>query len=202
VREHPSAFASRDSGPARPLTVDIHYRRLPDREQVFRQIVVEDGGDYVVTLLEAAALPRPVTVGGAVVLEPGAPVVWFTYRGAWHDVGRFHLANGTFTGVYANVLTPVAMDGARWETTDLCLDVWRGADGRVEVLDEEELREAERRGWVDASTAGVARAEAARLAGAARAGSWPPAHVHAWTLDRAREAVSGAPPHHTPTDGG
>ena len=96
--------------------VEIHYRRLPDREQLFRQIVVEDAGEYVVTLLEAAGLTKPVTAGGRTVLEPGAPVVWITYRGRWHDVGRFHLADGTFTGVYANVLTPVAMDGARWRS--------------------------------------------------------------------------------------
>jgi hypothetical protein len=111
-------------------SVRIHYRRLPDREQLFEQAVLEDAGEYVVTFLEAAQLPRPVMAGGRVVLEPGAPVVWTTYRGdVWHDVGRFHLADGTFTGFYANVLTPVAMSGDRWDTTDLALDVWAGADG-------------------------------------------------------------------------
>ncbi|HEX2204807.1 MAG TPA: DUF402 domain-containing protein, partial [Longimicrobium sp.] len=132
--------------------VDIHYRRLPDRVTVFRQVVVEDAGEYVVTFLEASDVAKPVTDGGGrTILEPGAPVVWFSYPGAWHDVGRFHLADGTFTGVYANVLTPVAMRPGRWETTDLCLDVWMGADGRVEVLDEAELAEAEARGWIDAA---------------------------------------------------
>ena len=39
-------------------------------------------------------------------------MVWTTYRGdVWHDVGRFHLADGTFTGYYANILTPVGIDG-------------------------------------------------------------------------------------------
>jgi predicted RNA-binding protein associated with RNAse of E/G family len=170
--------------------VEIHYRRLPDRVQVFRQMVLEDAGDYVVTYLPGADLPKPVMAGGRVVLEPGAPVVWITYRGRWHDVGRFHLADGTFTGVYANVLTPVAMDGARWDTTDLCLDVWLGADGHAEVLDEDELRAAEAAGWVDAETAARARTEAAALLEGAVSGEWPPREVHEWTLERAREAVS------------
>src|SRR4051794_37728926 len=87
--------------------VTIHYRRLPDRDEVFRQIVVAETGSYVVTLLESAPLRKAVRVAGRVVLEPGAPVVWITYPGRWHDLGRFHLADGTFTGVYANVLTPV-----------------------------------------------------------------------------------------------
>ncbi len=173
--------------------VEIRYRRLPDREQVFRQARVADLDGFVVTLLEAAELKRAVVVDGRTVLEPGAPVVWFTYPGRWHDVGRFHLRDGTFTGVYANVLTPVVMEGDCWATTDLCLDVWRGADGRVEVLDEEELRQAEREGWVDADTAARARHEAATLAAAARRGEWPPAHVGDWTLERAR-VYGGRPP--------
>lgn len=170
--------------------VEIHYRRLPDRLQIFRQLVLEDAGDYVVTYLPAADLPKPVQAGGRIVLEPGAPVVWITYRGRWHDVGRFHLADGTFTGVYANVLTPVEMDGARWETTDLCLDVWLGADGDARVLDEDELAVAEAAGWVDAATAARARQESAELMEAARRGEWPPREVREWTLERAREAVS------------
>jgi hypothetical protein len=169
--------------------VEIEYRRLPDREQRFRQRVLEDDGECVVTFLESAELPKPVKAGTRVILEPGAPVVWFTFRGLWHDIGRFHLRDGTFTGFYANVLTPVEMEGDRWRTTDLCLDVWLGADGEVQVLDEDELAEAERRGWATAETAARARAEAAGLVERAREGRWPPALLHDWTLERARAAI-------------
>jgi predicted RNA-binding protein associated with RNAse of E/G family len=174
--------------------VEIHYRRLPAREQCFRQAVLHEAGDRVVTFLASADLSRPVVVDGEVVLEPGSPVVWTTYRGLWHDVGRFHLADGTFTGTYANVLTPVEMDGDRWTTTDLCLDVWLGADGRVQVLDEDELGEALRRGWLHPETAERARQEAERLVDAARQGAWPPPHVAEWTLERARAALSTLSP--------
>lgn len=170
--------------------VEIAYRRLPDREQRFRQRVLEDDGECVVTFLEAADLAKPVRAGDRVILEPRAPVVWFTFRGLWHDIGRFHLRDGTFTGLYANVLTPVEMEGAVWRTTDLCLDVWMDERG-VQILDEDELAEAERRGWTDAPTAARARHEAAQLAARARAGEWPPARTHEWTLERARAA---APP--------
>ncbi len=174
--------------------VDIHYRRLPDRETVFRQRVLHDDGHCIVTWLEAAELPKPVRAGERTLLEPGAPVVWFTFRDAWHDVGRFHLRDGTFTGWYANVLTPVRIEAPdRWRTTDLCLDVWQDADGGVQILDEDELAEAERRGWTDAATAARARDEAARLAGLARAGEWPPPPLRAWTLERARAAAASHP---------
>lgn len=140
------------------------------------------------TLLDRADIARPSLVDGAPILEPGSPVVWFTFRGAYHDVGRFHRADGTFTGLYANVLTPVdGLDGAAWETTDLFLDVWLPADGgSPRLLDADELDDAVARDWVDRVDADAARAEAERLIGGARAGTWPPPLVHEWTLERAR----------------
>jgi predicted RNA-binding protein associated with RNAse of E/G family len=171
-------------------TVAIHYRRPPDREEVFHQRVVAETAEYVVTLLESAVLPRPVVVEGEVVLEPGAPVVWFTYPGRWYDIGRFHLRDGTFTGTYANILTPVQMQVERWDTTDLFLDVWVGRDGTVRVLDEAEFEEAVASEWIDAAVAAAAREHAETLALAARQGIWPPEHVHRWSLDAVRRASS------------
>lgn len=174
-------------------TVEIRYRRLPDREQRFVQRVVDESPERVVTLLDAAELSRPVRVHGEPVLEAGSPVVWFTYPGRWYDIGRFHLADGTFTGFYANVLTPVRMEGDRWETTDLCLDVWVGADGRIEILDEPEFAAAVEEGWVDTATATIARETAETLENAARQGVWPPDDVYRWDLERARGALAPAP---------
>ncbi|MBW3572838.1 MAG: DUF402 domain-containing protein [Gemmatimonadetes bacterium] len=176
-------YAARDA-------VTIHYRRPPDRVQVFEQGVVDDAGDCVVTYLPSARMERPMEVDGRVVLEPGASIVWFTYRGdVWHDVGRFHRADGTWTGIYANALTPVRMEGARWETTDLFLDVWMDAEGGVAILDRDEFDAALAAGWIDASTAARALAEAERLADDARRGVWPPAYVGAWTLERVRRVM-------------
>lgn len=173
-------------------TVSIEYRRLPDDVRIFEQLLVEDAGEYVVTLLEAAQVDRPVTAGGAVVLETGAPVVWLTYPGRWYDIGRFHRADGSFTGFYANVLSPVEIDGLSWRTTDLFLDVWVGADGRVEILDEADFESAVDRGWIETSTATAARETAETLALLARQGEWPPDHARHWTLDRARAALAAA----------
>jgi predicted RNA-binding protein associated with RNAse of E/G family len=170
--------------------VTIRYRRLPDRERLFRQLLVTETEEVTVTLLSEAPIDKPVIAGGVTVLEPGAPVVWFTYPGLWHDIGRFHLRDGTFTGLYANILTPVKMSGHQWETTDLLLDVWSGDDGRVELLDEDEFEAAISAGWMDPETAKRARSTAALLIEGAHAGDWPPAHVHHWNLERARATLT------------
>jgi len=177
--------------PDRDGLVRIRYRRPPDREQLFEQRLIAREAGIVVTLLEHAALTKPSVVDGVTILEPGSPIVWFTFDGERYDIGRFHRADGTFTGLYANILTPVAgIGGDDWSTTDLFLDVWLPADGSaVRLLDEDELEEAMRRGWVDGATARTATAEAARLIDGARSGVWPPAVVHEWTLERVRAAA-------------
>ena len=170
--------------------VRIHYHRIPDREQIFHQRVVEvDADGTVVTFAEAAPLEEPVRAGDTVILDPGAPAVWFTFPGVWHDIGRFHRADGTFTGCYANILTPPRMEPGVWHTTDLFLDVWLPVDGPAVLLDQDEFEEARTRGLVDAPTAQRAMDEAHELVGAANQGAWPPDVVTRWTLDAVRERL-------------
>jgi predicted RNA-binding protein associated with RNAse of E/G family len=132
-------------------------------------------------------------VGGVTVLEAESPVVWFTFPGRWHDIGRFHLPDGTFTGYYANILTPVRVEGDDWYTTDLFLDVFLTPTGDVHVLDADELAEAEARGSLEPRLARRARREAERLAAAAREGDWPPPLVTEWPLPRAAAIAAGTP---------
>lgn len=172
-----------------PPRVQIYYRRTPDREQIFDQAVVHEDADVIVTLAEELVFDPPMHIQGQIALETGSSVVWFTYPGAWHDIGRFHRADGTFVGFYANVLTPVEIEGRVWHTTDLYLDVWLSAAGDACLLDEDEFDEAAGRGLIDAETAVRARGEAASLMKRARDGSWPPVIVHEWTLERAVAAI-------------
>lgn len=177
-------------GPAR--TVRIEYRRPPDRVDVFRQRLLAARPGALVTFQEHTPLQGAVRARGRIILEDGAPVVWFTFPGRWHDVGRFHRSDGTFTGYYANVLTPVEIDGDTWRTMDLFLDVFVPAWAAPPcVLDEHELEHAVRSGWLDAAMAARARDEAASLLRQTRAGSWPTGVVLEWTLERARDALAG-----------
>lgn len=173
-----------------PRLVDIHYLRPPDREQVFTQHLIWEDEHVKITFATDLSLDAPVRIGEQVVLESGSDTIWFTFPGAWHDIGHFHRADGTFTGTYANILTPCRFEGdGVWRTTDLFLDVWMDPRGRVRILDEDELEHAEAAGWIEADIATRARAEALDLEKKAEAGTWPPPFVREWTLERARRQL-------------
>jgi predicted RNA-binding protein associated with RNAse of E/G family len=172
-----------------PPLVRIRYRRPPDRLEIHEQYLVHDTSDLKVTFAPSVVRPGPLRIDGRTVLENGSPVVWFTFPGAWHDIGRFHTADGVFTGFYANILTPVELGpGHVWDTTDLFLDLWLDNSG-VRVLDENDFDDAIARGWIDEATVRRARTEIERLRSAAQSGVWPAAAVNEWTLERARRRV-------------
>jgi predicted RNA-binding protein associated with RNAse of E/G family len=169
--------------------VKIHYRRPPDRVSIYENELVHAADNVTVTIMRATRLPRDATANGDVILQNGAPIVWFTFPHADHDIGRFHTRNGVFTGLYANILTPVEFISDReWSTTDLFLDLWIGKNDRqAQILDEDELADALARGWIDAPTAASARATAERLVQEYQRGTWPPAVVYDWPLERILE---------------
>ena len=174
----------------RPGTiVDIRYRRVRAPLSVYRLLVLESRPELVVTFQPRTPVDKPLVVDGMTILEPGSPVIWFTFPGRWHDIGLFHRTNGALTGLYANILTPVEFAGERsWTTTDLCLDVWVPRWGPVELMDEADLDEARRKGWIEPRLAERAKAEASALIHAHRAREWPPPETGQWSLARALEA--------------
>jgi predicted RNA-binding protein associated with RNAse of E/G family len=170
--------------------IEIHYHRPPARLDVFVQQLVVDGPDCKITLHEHTPLRESLHIGESHVYEPGAPLIWFVFPGAWHDVGRFHLCDGTFTGYYVNLITPVEISGSVWTMYDLCLDLWVGPDGSFSVLDRDEFDEAVDRKWIDTATAKRAESELERVIGEVEAKRWPPVIVASHDLETVRELAS------------
>ena len=171
--------------------VDIHYHRPPDRTEIFTQHLVLDLPDVKVSFATDLTFASPLRIHDQIALETGSEAVWFTFPDLWHDIGRFHRADGTFTGLYANIISPCTFETpTRWRTTDWFLDVWIDREGRVSILDQEEFDAAITNGWVDAETEHRVREEAVRLKKQAEAGEWPPPIVHEWTRERSRAALN------------
>lgn len=179
--------------PGRSLPhVTIHYLRPPDHLQTFRQPIIHQSPEVIVTFSRNIRVSSPMKLDGEVVLETGSDIVWFTFPRLWHDIGRFHNGAGAFTGFYANLLTPVEMlPGHVWRTTDLFLDVWMKPGQAPKLLDEDELQAALDSDALEAKTARRAREEAERILERAGAGAWPPPVVHEWTRERALAVLNG-----------
>lgn len=189
-----------------PRPVEILYRRAPDRLTRYRQWLVYDDGRVKVTLARNVPLAGPLRVGGSIVLEPGADAVWFTFPGAWHDIGIFTGPDGRVTGIYANVITPCLFrPGGVWTTTDLFLDVWIGGEAAVTpktsgssvrplVLDREELADASRTGAIPPGAVERAEAEVEEILSSWRRRNWPPPIVAEWPHRRALAVLEGTAP--------
>ena len=166
-------------------TIRLHYHRPPDRAEVFEQELLYRDAQVIVTLNRSTSLSRPMVVNGATVFESGAPAIWFTFPGLMHDIGRFHTVGGRFTGLYANIIVPVEMHSANdWSATDLFLDVWIGEGERPLVLDQDEFEDAIASAWIEPGQAAAARRELEAILDACDEGSWPPAVVNEWTIER------------------
>src|SRR5574341_1562232 len=153
--------------------IRYQYRRPGKPTSVYEQWLVLDRPDLKVMLLDAYD-GDALTVAGATVLERGAPIVWFVFPEKWHDIGRFHRANGTFTGWYTNLTTPIEMTDQEWSAGDLFLDLWTPATGPSVWLDEDEFEAAFKAKRLDAATRRRALNERAIIDLQVAAGDWPP----------------------------
>jgi len=165
--------------------VAIHYKRPPNRVRIYDQRIVHEEKDVIVTLSQPIESEVTMRHDGNIMLEQGSLALWFTFPDVWHDIGRFHRADRTFTGLYANILTPPVIDGPIWHTTDLFLDVWQTPEGETLLLDENEFADAKKMGLIDLETANRAWEESQKILSDAALGVWPPNCVREWSLERA-----------------
>ena len=128
-------------------------------------------GEATVTAVDAdgsVTVEREMTGGGTydglgVPREAGDVAETSLKEGRWWYPTTYRGRDGTVRGTYVNVCTPVEVfpDAARY--VDLHVDVVKRADGTVERVDDDELREAETAGDVPAALAEKARNVASAL---------------------------------------
>lgn len=163
-------------------TVEIEYRRPPDRVERFRQELLHDGPEVKITLLERPPDAEALRVG-PVSLPGGSSLVWFTYPGRPYEIAALYGPGGELLGHYTNLVRPPRLENGRWRIVDLFLDLWTPAQGDTRLLDEEDLERARAEGAIGPEEAERTREEARTLLGRARSGAWPPPEVTRWPLD-------------------
>lgn len=112
---------------------------------------------------------------GYAIFERGDRFIEHFYSDRWYNVFEIHAAGSdALRGWYCNLTRPAHLSDSEIVHEDLALDVWVGADGTTQLLDEEEfaalpLSDDERQ------AARTALAEVLALAGQ-RAGPFSPSH--------------------------
>ncbi len=168
----------------------IHYTYIRPGKEVdtYDHWLVIDEPDVKVMLMEEYK-GQPLVIDGKIAAEPGASLLWFVFPGAWHDVGRFHLADDTWTGWYTNLCTPVEMRQNTWASTDLFLDNWMTPDGRHSWLDGDELTLAIDDGLLTEKTQQRIHQERRTIQSHIDIGAWPPRVAREMDLHDARGLV-------------
>ncbi len=172
-----------------PRPIHYVYSRPGKSVGTYDHQLIVDRPDLKIMLMEGYD-GEPLRIEGEAALEPGASLLWFVFPGAWHDVGRFHLADDTFTGWYTNLCTPVEMEGDTWSSTDLFLDHWMTPDGLHVWLDEDELVGAIEAGHVSEEMQRSIEKERAFIQSNLDVGSWPPPIALEFSLEDARDLLA------------
>ncbi len=172
-----------------PRRIHFEYRRPGKKTITYEEILAFERPDVKVLLGEQYS-GENVLVGDSIILEHGAPMIWFVFTGAWYDVGRFHLADGTFTGWYTNMSLPVEEDGDNWIGRDLFLDLWQPASGSPVWLGEDEHDDAVRSGLIDRATAKRLRNERALIQLQLTQEAWPPPITRDMDISQVRGLIS------------
>ncbi len=168
-----------------PRAIRYEYRRPGKEVTVYDEWLVLDRPDAKVLLLERYDGPE-LRRGKDVMLGAGAPIVWYVFPEKWHDIGRFHRADGTLTGWYTNLSKPVEMRGDTWSASDLFLDHWLPRVGEPAWLDEDEFDAAVRSGLIDTATKRRVQNERTIIDLQVSEGAWPPAIARDIDLAQAR----------------
>lgn len=149
------------------------YHRPGKPSAIYDEWLVLDRPDVKVLLQDQYRGPG-LLAGDERIQESGAPMVWFVFPERWYDIARFHLLDGTFTGWYTNLTTPVRISGDSWSATDLFLDLWTPMTGGSMWLDETDLETATRAGTIDRVTRQRIDNERALIELQLKLGAWPP----------------------------
>jgi GrpB-like predicted nucleotidyltransferase (UPF0157 family)/predicted RNA-binding protein associated with RNAse of E/G family len=112
---------------------------------------------------------------GKTVLQAGFPITYFELAGKWFNVVKVRNLRGEHTGYYCDITTPPKLlkDGSV-EITDLFLDLWVSPDLRYRVLDQDELEEALKKGWISEQLHARAKRELKKLVTLVEMKDFPP----------------------------
>jgi GrpB-like predicted nucleotidyltransferase (UPF0157 family)/predicted RNA-binding protein associated with RNAse of E/G family len=166
-----------DSVVAKALaTSRLHLRflRLPAQVlEMYDELVFKS--EKVIVGKSQVSSVHSLEFDGKTVLKAGFPITYFELMRKWFSVVKVRNLRGRHTGYYCDIATPPRLlkDGTV-ELTDLFLDLWVSPDLKYRVLDEDQLEEALRKGWITKRLYEKARMELQKLVAMVEQRRFPP----------------------------
>jgi len=152
----------------------LRYIRLPDEVlDIYDELIYKS--EEVIVGKSQITSTHSVVFDGEVVLAAGFEITYFELIGKWFTVGKIRNLQGKHTGYYCDIVTPPKLlaDGGV-ELTDLFLDLWVSPDLRFKVLDEGELEDSFREGWITVQLYERTKEELKKLISVVKKGDFPP----------------------------
>ena len=157
-------------------TITLTYKRLPDRINYFKQQLLYEDENVIVTSQKITP-SSPIIIDGEKVLGDNYTAVWFVFTGLWYDIGKIYNLNNEWTGYYCDIIKPVNREVGTFEIVDLFLDLWVSPDRSFEIQDEDEFENAVRNGDISHELAEQARKALSELILTIETRQFPPKFV-------------------------
>ena len=160
-------------------TIELIYKRLPNRVHHFQQNLLYEDDDVIVTT-QRIKPSSPIIIDGVTVLGDNYRAVWFVFANRWYDVGKIYNLKDHFTGYYCDIILPMKRMETHFEITDLFLDLWVSPDGSYQVEDEDEFESAVAQNWIQTDLANQAKNALQDLIAEVESGAFPPEITNRW----------------------
>jgi len=154
--------------------IHLRYIRLPTQVLEMYDDLVYQSKKVIVGRSQITST-HSIVFDGKVVLRAGFPIIYFELMGKWFNIVKVRDLRGEHTGYYCDVTTPPKLlkDGSV-EITDLFLDLWVSPDLNCRVLDQHELEEAIKQGWISRQLYESANKELGKLVALVERKEFPP----------------------------
>lgn len=162
-------------------TIELIYRRLPDRVSHFQQNLLYEDNEVIVTSQQVKP-SKAIVIDGVTVLGDNFTAIWFVFANRWYDIGKIYNLNNQLTGYYCDIIMPMNRTETHFEITDLFLDLWVSPDGRYQLHDEDEFEDAILHNWIRGDVAEQARNVLQHLITEIESSVFPPEIVFQWGL--------------------
>ncbi len=166
-----------------PMKVHLIYKRIPNRITERDDEIVADLGNIIVAKAKIEGMKNPLYINGIKVIENGYTMLYFAFVGENWDILKIYSNEGKFKGLYIDILSYTKRYSNTLEMLDLFLDIYISPDGKVSLLDEEEIKTALNSGIIDEKTFDFAYLTAREIIERIANGEFPPQIIYKYSLD-------------------